>query len=100
MAVGKGVFRGGMFWRPRGGCRDGYLYDLDASERFVRPKTGIDYFPYPPICGMISGILPLFNERVWAGMYAKNAFGPGVGSRPANLQFQITVPGLTKFDGV
>jgi hypothetical protein len=41
-----------------------YPYDLDAGLDFTRPKTGLDYFPAPPRCGMVSGLLPLFNGRV------------------------------------
>lgn len=97
----QGFFKGGMFWKPRSGenCGNGYQFDLDGSLRYGRPKTGYDYFPYPPISGTISGILPIFNPAVWAGLYAPQPFGPGVGPSPVNLQWQVTINGLSKFDG-
>ena len=83
-------------WMPRRG-RDNYPLDLDGSERQTRPKTGIDKFPNVPIIGSISGILRQFDRQVWAQMYAKTPFGPGVGDLTVNLQYQVTPPGLNKY---
>lgn len=82
-------------WMPH--PAPGTPYDLDGGERITRPKTGIDVFPNVPMIGMVSGFLRQFDPFVWAQMYGKNPFGPGVGSVPVNLQWQITVPGLTKY---
>lgn len=81
-------------WRPRSG--NGSPFDLDGSERFTRPKTGIDYFPYPPIVGMISGLMPQMDLFVWGQMYGKKAYGPG--TMPiVNIGYQASIPGLTKY---
>ena len=88
---------------PRNGAADGYPFDLDASMRFVRPKTGIDVFPSHNNAGsfaklgQVSGFLPQMDGRVWAQGYGKMPSGPIVSSIPANLQWQINVPGLTKY---
>ena len=83
--------------------RGNYPLDLDAALRYVRPKTGIDFFPSPIVAiqnnipaRFISGFLPQMNVEVWMQAFGKKAFGPGVNSTPLNLQAQITVPGLTK----
>jgi hypothetical protein len=88
--------------RSRAGCRDDYPFDLDASERFVRPKTGIDVFPMPNNAvnfaklGCISGFMPQLDAFIWAQMYGKNGYGPTNQPFPVNLQWQMTVPGLSK----
>jgi hypothetical protein len=81
-------------WKPRGN-RD-YPLDLDASERFTRPKSGIDYYPYPPISGNISGFMPMIDAFVWGQMWGKKAYGPGT-IPIVNLGYQVAVPGLTKY---
>ncbi len=83
--------------------RGNYPLDLDAGLRYVRPRSGIDFFP-SPIIGMannipfqfVSAMLPQMNVEIWMQAFGKKAFGPGVNSTPLNLQWQITVPGLTK----
>jgi len=85
-----------MMWKPRSGCADSYPLDLDGAERQVRFRTGVSPRPYPPIIGCVSGFLPQMNPAVWAGMYFKEPWGPGVTTVPVNLQWQITVPGLQK----
>lgn len=88
--------------KSRAGARDRYPLDLDASERFTRLKTGIDYYPTHSNkddfakLGAVSGIMPQFDGRVWGQMYGKDPFGPIVSALPVNLQWQITVPGLNK----
>ena len=37
----------GWFWTPRVAGPYDYPLDTDFSERFIRPKRGIDYFPVP-----------------------------------------------------
>lgn len=61
----------GWYWTPRVASRDDYQYDLDASERFTRPRRGIDYFPVPGIMQrsdqsqgfvpFLQGVLPQMN---------------------------------------
>lgn len=91
-----------MAFISRGGARDNYPFDLDASQRNVRPATGIDYFPYHSNkdnfakLGLVSGFWPLQNDIVWGQGYAKIPFGPYSDFAPVNLQNVITIPGLTK----
>jgi len=89
--------------KPRNGAADGYLFDLDASQRFVRLRTGIDVFPSHNNAGsfaklgQISGFLPQMDSTIWAQSYGKMPSGPIVSAIPANLQWQITIPGLNKY---
>lgn len=91
-----------MGHKPRSGRVDGYPFDLDASERITRPKTGIDYFPVPnnavnfAQCGQVSGFMPQMNGMVWAQLWGHDPYGPIVSALPVNLQWQISVPGLNK----
>jgi hypothetical protein len=88
--------------KSRAGKVDSYPYDLDASERITRPKTGIDKFPIPwngnnfAKLGCVSGLMPQNNAWVWAQGYGKDPAGPIVSALPVNLQWQITIPGLNK----
>lgn len=82
--------------QPRSGCRDNYPFDFDGGLRYARPKTGYDYFPYPPLIGMVSGFMALQDNFVYAQAYGKKASGPGSVSVPVNLQWQVTLPGLAK----
>lgn len=92
-----------MSFRPRNGASDGYLYDLDASERHVRPLTGIDKWPSHNNAGSfaklgcINPILPLVGGFAFGQAYAKIPFGPIMSTFPDNLQWQITIPGLNKY---
>jgi len=86
----------------RAGMADAYPFDLDASERFTRPKTGLDVFPIQnngtnfAKLGAVSGLLRQFDVIVWAQGYGKDGYGPSNQWAPVNLQWQIAVPGLTK----
>lgn len=82
-----------------------YPINLDAGEHFMRLRTGIDYFPYPPRIGAMQEFLAQANLWVWYNMFKKAAVGPGLfwtqgmGGIPvpvANLQYQLAVPGLGK----
>lgn len=86
----------------RGGSRDHYPFDFDASLRHTRPATGIDYFPshsnrdnYAKL-GCVSGFFPQQDLFVWGQGYARPAFGPEANPAPVNLQYVATIPGLTK----
>lgn len=83
-------------FKPRSGASDHYPFDLDGSERFTRFSNVSATHPFPPIIGMISGIAPLFDSLVMRDAIARPAFGPGSTTIPVNLQWQVTVPGLTK----
>lgn len=85
-------------WKPRGDRN--YPFDLDASERQQRFKTGEDIFPYPPLIGLVSGFLPLMDWRIWGQGYGKPGFGPTSETQPfpLNLQWQINIPGLSKMN--
>ncbi len=83
-------------FKPRSGARDAYPFDLDASERFTRFGTASAIHPFPQLIGMVSGILPLFDATIRREAIARPAYGPGATTTPINLQWQVTVPGLTK----
>lgn len=90
-------------FQARSGAADGYPYDLDGALRFVRPRTGIDVFPSHNNAGsmaqlgQVSGLLPMQDARVWAQGFGRMPSGPIVSAIPDNLQWQISVPGLTKY---
>lgn len=81
---------------------NGYPFDFDGSLSYVRPKTGRDYFPTVggdgtiAQIGAVSGFMMQRDASVWAGMTARFPSGPGSTTNPLNLQWQITVPGLSK----
>ena len=91
-----------MTFQPRNGTSDGYLFDLDGSERFVRPKTGADVFPIQnngtdfAKLGSLNAVYALMNWFTWGQAYGAIPSGPIMSAIPDNLQWQITVPGLTK----
>lgn len=98
--------------KSRAGRVDNYPFDLDASERVVRPKTGIDIFPMPNNAvnfaqlGQVSGLMPQVDYMVWGQMWGRDPYGPIMGTLdaalvsrnalPVNLQWQTTIPGLNK----
>lgn len=88
--------------KSRAGRVDNYPYDLDASERTTRPKTGLDKFPQPnnsnsfAKLGNMSPMLPTMDNWVWNQMWGKDPFGPIASALPVNLQWQITIPGMSK----
>lgn len=89
-------------WTPRSGKADGYPYDLDGSLRNCRFATGVDTFPWiggdgtVAQIGSVSGFFPQQDMTIWYQMMGKMPFGPGVTTTPINLQWQMTVPGLSK----
>lgn len=95
--------RSKMAFHPRNGASDGYLFDLDASERHVRPRTGIDKFPDHNNAGSfaklgcINPILPLVAGFPFGQAFARVPYGPIMSAIPDNLQWQITIPGLNKY---
>lgn len=92
-----GKYTKGWTWFPRQAKgRDNYPFDFDGSERFARPKTGIDKWPYPPIIGAVSGFWQQQDALVLPSRIGKMPSGPGATTVPINLQWQIFVPGLTK----
>ncbi len=95
-------FLNAMGFKPRNGAADGYQFDLDGSERFVRPRHGIDIFPtqtnvtdFAKI-GCMNAVYPLQNSFVWAQAYGKIPFGPIMSVIPDNLQWQVVIAGLNK----
>lgn len=88
--------------KSRAGKVDHYPYDLDASERVTRPKTGIDIFPQPNNYNSFAklGSMPVMYAQhdawIWGQMWGKDPMGPLSSAMPVNLQWQITVPGLSK----
>jgi len=111
----------GIFKNP-GHERSGYPFDYDASLRYTRPKTGLDYFPEPSNYSAFQkaglymnggmGVSGLFAEQdplVWAQGYGKDPFGPIVSAYPdlannqgfatsASFWTQVMIPGLSKQD--
>lgn len=88
--------------RSRAMMADGYPFDLDASERITRPKTGKDIFPTQTnaTCfaklGAVSGLMPQMDGVVWGQGYGAPGYGPIRSMLPVNLQWQVMVPGLSK----
>lgn len=87
------------------GSYGNYPINLDAGERFMRLRTGIDYFPYPPRIGAMQAFLRQMDVIVWRDMYRRPPTGPllvaqvgpgGAAIPVVNTQYQIAVPGLTK----
>ena len=66
-------------WLPRIG-QDKYPLDLDGSQRFTRPKTGIDSFPYPQPTRYLNSFCPLFNDVSVITALAKVPTGPWIGN--------------------
>jgi hypothetical protein len=89
-----------------------YPYDLDGSLRFTRPRTGVDFWPTHSNrdnfqqLGDVAGLMAQQDALVWAQGYGRAPSGPLVTplgewlpstvTEPANLQWQITIPGLNK----
>lgn len=95
------------FWptighKSRAGKVDNYPFDLDASERITRPKTGADKFPQPnnlnsmAKLGSMTPLLVQLDGAVYAQLYGRDPYGPIVSALPVNLQWQITIPGMSK----
>lgn len=86
----------------RGGAVDNYPFDFDASLRFVRPATGIDYWPTHSNRdnfakqGCVTGFMPQQDAIVWGQGFAKNPFGPFTDFQPVNLQTVITNSAMSK----
>lgn len=83
----------------------GYPLNFDAGEHFMRLRTGIDYFPFPPRIGAMSSFMPQLDVLVWHGMYRRKPTGPNFTMQPGphgmptpltNLSWQLSVPGLLK----
>lgn len=95
---------GSMGFHPRNGASDGYPFDLDASLRFVRPASGIDKFPSHnnsgsfAKLGSMNAIAPLL-DTIWyaTSTFAKPSWGPIMSAFPDNLQWQVTIPGMNKY---
>lgn len=83
----------------------GYPLNYDAGEHFMRLRTGIDYFPFPPRIGAMQEFMPQVDMLIYHDMYRKAPSGPtidfiqgmaGVPVPLANLQWQLVVPGFNK----
>ena len=92
-----------MGFHPRSGASDGYPFDLDGSLRFVRPRTGTEIYPthsnydnYAQL-GQVSGLLPVMDNLILAMAFGRIPFGPIMSDLPENLQWQVMVPGLNKY---
>jgi len=66
-----------------------YPLDLNGSQEYFRPKTGIDRFPAVTInlsslgaLRWVAGLLPLFDQKVLGEMAGKQPFGPYIGEGP------------------
>lgn len=95
---------GKMAFKPRSGAHDHYPYDLDGALRFTRPKTGVDFWPahdnadnYAKL-GLVNGFMVEQDHMIWNAGYGKYPSGPIVSELPLNLNWQITIPGLSKMD--
>jgi len=81
-------------WLPR---KTSYPFNFDASLRYMRPKTGIDFFPYPYLIGALNPFWQMQDVFVYQGAFKVAPFGPGTTTQPRNLQNQLQVPGLNKY---
>jgi hypothetical protein len=90
-------------FHPRNGCSDGYPFDLDASLRYVRPRTGIDLYPTHSNVdnfaklGAVSGFLPEMDNLILGMAFGAIPYGPIMSQWPENLQWQMMIPGLNKY---
>lgn len=77
----------GWYWTPRVASSQDYPLDLDASERYLVPKTGIDVFMPMPIQQLrfdqayqpMGWMNPLYGTdfvTTWEHAFAKTPFGP------------------------
>ena len=89
-----GTFRFNVPWLPR---TTSYPYNFDASERFMRPATGVDYFGWPSMIGALSPFWAMQDVLIYQGAFQRTTFGPGTTQLPRNLQYQVQVPGLNKY---
>lgn len=74
---------------PRRDVR-GYPFDLDGSERFMRPAHGFAIYPdvatYPNGAGIgcVSGFMRQMDAAVYSQMIARLPWGPTVNAIPAD----------------
>lgn len=61
------------------GCGDNYPFDFDASLRHTRIPDAVTLHPHPPMIGMLSGLLPLFDQQFILPQSASSGWGPMVG---------------------
>lgn len=90
-------FARGFVTSPPRFSRNGYPLDLDGSERFTRPKTGIDIFPAPETypngngIGCVQAFMPMADAFVYAQMIARPPVGPSG---------DLNIPDLSRYMGV
>ena len=60
-----------------GNAEKDYPFDFDPGLNYVRYRSGIDYFPRPPVMNALSGLLPLQDGIVWNGAFGRTPYGPG-----------------------
>lgn len=81
----------------------GYPFDLDGSERHIRPATGWTLWPDPATypngngIGLVSAILRQFDAAVYQQMIARIPAGPLINAVPFNpMQYigQVVFPQL------
>jgi hypothetical protein len=93
----------GVPWTPT--PYPGYIYDFDGSLRFYRPKlvysTNPDPATYPngEYFGMVQGMMPLQDDRIYQTMVGRIPWGPTINQVPADAMRyigQMTFPELQK----
>lgn len=87
-------------WEPTGNHPGEYPLDLSSAQRYVRLPRMMSPMPWPPLCGGVQAITPLYDVWAWNGGTATppksfyfggsqpqelGFMGPGVGGNPANL---------------
>jgi len=60
-------------------CDSSYPYDFDPSLRYTRVPDKVSLHPHPPMIGMLSGTLPLFDHWAVSPISASSGFGPMAG---------------------
>ena len=84
-----------MFWKPRNQNRN-YPLDVNGDVAHTRFAKSVGVYPTPPVIGCITGFMPLQDMFVLRSAYGKAPSGPNVTTSPLNLQWQMTIPELTK----
>lgn len=73
-----------------------YPLNLNAGLNYTRYPTGYSLRPYPPMCGAISGVMPMVDTRPMS--VGNTPFGV-FPQQSAAMMTETVYPGLTKLKG-
>lgn len=74
-------------------------FDLDASERYTRPASGIATMPMPSMIGAVQGVMRTFDNFTLSIAKGKNASGPISGGIVPAPPFVTAPLSLAKREG-